>query len=83
MIDGLPLTEALFMDAVEQAQRQAQGRPLSIIPSHWFVVWWPIDPEDGACLCDDGCCDPRKNEGRSCWRSGQPIPVGHFKDSAP
>lgn len=33
------------------------------------------------CDCQPKTCQPEKNEGRVCWRSGCGIPVGYFTDT--
>ncbi len=40
-----------------------------------------LDPDSGACECEDGTCMPVSNEGRRCWRSGQTIPAGYFSEA--
>lgn len=34
------------------------------------------------CNCPEKTCQPKQNEGRYCWRSGEPIPVGYFPENA-
>lgn len=42
-----------------------------------------LDPEDGACLCETGCCKPRENAGRKCWLSDYWIRPWEFDEHPP